>query len=213
MRFLLTFGVIAAGILLAGCATGKNTMTPDTAGPAPAGPGAANSTDGALMLYSDYEFNADFNSRDPRRPEYSDGKIYAADGRLLRHIHHESGTLLQDPASGELPAGNYRVEARANGYGDVTIPVVSEAGQNTVLHLEGGGSWPDPALFNQTNAVRLPDGQVVGSRAGGEHPRPFQGRQVELTGHALTRASRLAMPNVTNGSGLSRKCNNSAAGL
>ena len=56
----------------------------------------------------------------------------------------------------------YRVVAQANGYGRVTIPVVIEAHQTTVLHLEGGGSWPSEAEFNQTNAVRLPDGQIIG---------------------------------------------------
>jgi hypothetical protein len=39
------------------------------------------------------------------------------------------------------------------------------AQQNTILHLEGGGSWPDESAFNQTNAVRLPDGLIVGWKA------------------------------------------------
>ena len=78
-------------------------------------------------------------------------------------------TILQDPAPVELPAGKYRVVANANGYGQVTIPVIIEAQQTTVLHLEGGGSWLNEAEFNQTNAVRLPDGQIVGWRTAAEH--------------------------------------------
>ena len=60
--------------------------------------------------------------------------------------------------------GEYHVIARANGYGYVTVPVIIEARRSTVLHLEGDGSWPDESMFNQTNAVRLPDGQIVGRR-------------------------------------------------
>jgi len=170
VKFLLTFTIIAAGILLSGCATGQGGMTAGAVGPAPTGRAAANSTNGTLVVYSAFEVNADFNARDPYRPEYSDYKICSADGKFLRRIHNDSGTILQDPASVKLPVGQYCVVARANGYGDVTIPVVIGAGRNTVLHLAGGGSWPGPAAFNQTNAVRLPDGQFIGWRAAGEHP-------------------------------------------
>jgi len=165
MKTGLTFNLIAAGVLLFGCASGRSGTILGAVGPAPPEPATGNSTNGTLVVYSAYEGNADFNSRDPYRPEYSDYKIYIG-GKLLRRVHNDSGTLLQDPALVELPAGQYRVVARANGYEEVTIPVVIRARQSTVLHLEGGGSWPDPAVFNPTNAVRLPDGQVVGWRAG-----------------------------------------------
>jgi hypothetical protein len=47
----------------------------------------------------------------------------------------------------------------------VSIPVMIVAQQNTILHLEGGGFWPNESAFNQTNAVRLPDGQIIGWKA------------------------------------------------
>jgi hypothetical protein len=134
-------------------------------GPVPAQTAAVNPHDGTLMVYSAYDVNADFNSRDPYRPEYSDYKIYTANGNLLQRVHNDSGTILQDPASVRLPAGKYRVVARANGYGYVTVPVLIEAQQTTLLHLEGDSAWPDKSEFNQTNAVRLPDGRIVGWRA------------------------------------------------
>ncbi len=161
--------LIMAGALLSGCATEKNGLALDTVGPPLSQPTAANSTNGTLVVYSAYEVNADFNRRDPYRPEYSDYRIFSTDGKLLRKIHNNSGTILQDPVPVELPAGKYRVIARANGYGYVTVPVIVEAQQSTILHLEGGGSWPDESVFNQTNAVRLPGGQVVGWRAPEEH--------------------------------------------
>ena len=169
MKTFLKFNIIAAGLLLAGCATGKSGIALDVVGPIPAQPAAVSLTNGTLVVYSAYEVNADFNSRDPYRPEYSDYRIFTSDGKLLQRVHNNSGTILQDPVPVELPAGKYRVIARANGYGYVTIPVIVDAQQSTVLHLEGGGSWPDEPVFNQTNAVRLPDGQVVGWRAPEEH--------------------------------------------
>lgn len=163
MKLLATFLVFATGFFLAGCASGG--LAVDTVGPIPAPTEAANPAAGTLMVYSAYDANADFNSRDAYRPEYSDYKICTADGKLLQYVHNDTGTILQDPASVKLPAGKYRVVARANGYGKVTVPILIEAGQTTILHLESGGAWPDKSTFNQTNAVRLPDGRIVGWRA------------------------------------------------
>ena len=173
MKIFFTSNLIVAGVLLAGCATGKSGITLDTAGPVPAQPAAVSSTNGTLMVYSAYEVNADFNSRDPYRPEYSDYRIFNTNGKLLQRVHNNSGTILQDPVSVELPPGKYRVFARANGYGYVTVPAIIEPEQSTILHLEGDVSWPGVAGFNLTNAVRLPDGQVVGWRAPEKHSSRF----------------------------------------
>jgi hypothetical protein len=157
--FALT--AILSGALLSGCATGKNGTVLDTVGPLLPQPTAAIATNGTLLVYSANEVNADFNDRDLNRPEHSDYKIFTSDGNLLQKVHNNSGTILQDAVPVELSPGKYNVVARANGYGYVTIPVTSVARQNTTLHLKGGGSWPNESAFNQTNAVRLPDGQIV----------------------------------------------------
>ncbi|HUA39911.1 MAG TPA: hypothetical protein VMA35_16065 [Candidatus Sulfopaludibacter sp.] len=159
--------IAAFVIFLAGCATGSCGLALDTVGPMPAQTAMVNPTNGTLVVYSAFAMNADFNSRDPYRPEYSDYKIFTTNGELLRQVHNDSGTVLQDPATVELPTGGYRVVARANGYGRLMIPIIIEAKRTTVLHLEGGGAWPDKSVFNQTNAVRLPDGRIVGWRAPG----------------------------------------------
>jgi hypothetical protein len=162
-KIFFTFIVTAAGALLSGCATG-NGLALHTVGPPLSQPTAANSMEGILMVYSAYEANADFNSRSPGPdlPEYSDYKILTADGKPLQKVHNDSGTILQDPVSVELSPGKYQVIARANGYGTVTVPVTIETQQSTVLHLEGDGFWPDESAFSQTNAVRLPDRQIIG---------------------------------------------------
>lgn len=126
---LSTAGVIllSAGFLISGCATGGNNPMP--------GSSAVFPDSGTLVVYSAYQATPDFNQRDPYRPAYSDYKILAADGKLWRRVHNDSGTILQDPAQVELPAGTYQVVARKNGGGWVTLPVTIEAGRNTVVRL------------------------------------------------------------------------------
>jgi len=166
MKVPFSLFLLAASTLLAGCVT-DNKLVLDTVGPPPTQttPTSSTTTDGNLLVYSAFRRNADFNSRDPRRQEYSDYEIDSADGKLLRRVHNNFGSISQDIVSVPLPAGEYIVKARANGYGFVTVPVMIEPHQNTVLHLEGGGFWPDESAFNQTNAVRLPDGLIVGWKA------------------------------------------------
>ena len=165
MKSALLFCILASGALLSGCASDRNGLVLGPVGPPPGQSSTTSgSTNGTLVVYSAYDVSANWNARDPRRPVYSDYKIFSWDGNLLRTVHNDSGTMLQDAVPVELPRGKYRVVAQANGYGRVTIPVVIEACQTTVLHLEGGRPWPNEAEFNQTNAVRLPDGQIVGWR-------------------------------------------------
>jgi len=156
-------------MLLSGCATGKGGTTPAAVGSAPSRLATVNVMNGTLVVYSAYKVNADFNPRDPYRLEYSDYEIYTAGGKLLRRVHNNSGTILQNPATVELSTGQYRVVARANGYGHVIVPVVIEPGQDTVLHLDGAGSGPAPVVNNPTNVVRLPNGKVVGWQVTSDH--------------------------------------------
>lgn len=155
--------LLMTGAFLAGCASPNNGSVLNTVGPAPSSAGNDNSTTGTLVVYSAYEVNADFNSRDPNRPEYSDYRIYTNDGKLLERVHNNSDTIFQDPRRVALPAGSYCVVASANGFGHVTIPVTITTRKTTMVRLEG--NWSASYQFNDTNAVRLPDGQVVGYRS------------------------------------------------
>jgi hypothetical protein len=168
MKSFFTFNLIAivalGGVSLAGCTTGKQGVALDTVGPSLFQPALSYSINGTLVVFSAYDSNPSFINRNSRSPVYSDYNILTKNGRPLERVHNNTGTLLQDPVAVELPSGKYQVIALANGYGRVTIPVVVEAGRTTMIHLEGGGFWPDESLFNETNAVRLPDGLVVGWR-------------------------------------------------
>ena len=164
MKTYFALLLVVAGLAASGCASNRNELTLDAVGPS-ARPMEGNSPLGILVVYSAFKRNADFNSPDPNRQEYSDYRILTADGHLLRRIHNNSGTIFQDVVSVSLAPGKYQVAARANGYGYVIVPVLIEAQHSTVLHLEGGSPWPDTSVFNPTNSVRLPDGQIVGWRA------------------------------------------------
>lgn len=158
--------LILAMAVWSGCATGNNEFALDPVGPSQGQPSVAKATNGTLLVYSAFKRNADFGSRDPNSPEYSDYKIFTADGKLLKKVHNNSGTILQQAVPVGLSPGKYHVMAHANGYARyVVIPIVILAGETTILHLEGGGFWPDESVFNQTNAVRLPDGLVIGWKA------------------------------------------------
>lgn len=152
----------SVAILLGGCATSNHGLLLDSVGPGPSSGATTGAGAGTLLVYSAYEANADFNSRDAHRREFSDYRILNADGQLRQWVHNNSGTMLQRPQQVELAAGIYRVEAEANGYGLVTVPVTIEAGRQTIVHLEGGFRWSGQIANDQASAVRLPDGEVVG---------------------------------------------------
>lgn len=165
MRYMKTISnvcVVAVGLLLIGCATGKSGIVLDPVGPTSAQPFAIHSDNGTLIVFSAYEVNANFNSRDPYRHEYSSYKIYSNDGKLLQVVSNDTGSNIDSPAEVSLAPGEYRVLAHANGCGTITVPVVVTASRVTTLHLEGGYSWPNESDFNKANAVRLPDGDIVG---------------------------------------------------
>jgi hypothetical protein len=118
--------VLTAGTLLSGCVTSNgNNLLLDTVGPpmSQLTTMSSISTNGTLLVYSAYRRNADFNSRDPYRQEYSDCEFSTTEGRLQQRVRNNSGTELQNVVLVTFPAGKYQVKARANDYGFVTVPV------------------------------------------------------------------------------------------
>jgi hypothetical protein len=125
-----------------------------------------------LMVYSAFEQGAEFNGRYYRR-QYTDYKILSADGKPLQPVHNDNGTLIEAPKRVQLPVGTYRVAARANGYGEVIVPVVIRADQVTRVHLEGSPAWTNGRELSKSNPVRLPDGEIAGWRAStGDSSKP-----------------------------------------
>jgi hypothetical protein len=158
-------GLLALSLAaVVGCASPKKQLVLDPIGPGPHS-GATNGAQGSLVVYSAFDPTADLN-RSPYRRRYTDYQVLSADGnRLIQAVQNNRETLLNSPPLVALPAGSYRVVARANGYGTITAPVVIKAGQTTTVHLEGSVWWPRSSPIFASNPVRLPKGEIAGWRA------------------------------------------------
>jgi hypothetical protein len=151
-----------APLVLASCASHQPGLVLDPIGPQAGLPALAGAT-GSLRVFSAFDPAPDFNSL-PYRRRYSSYTILDKDGRLVQTVANRN-VQRESPATVELPAGSYRVVARANGYGTITVPVVIHPNRETVVHLEGSFSWPNPGALAQSNPVRLPHGEIAGWRA------------------------------------------------
>ena len=158
--FLCLFAALG---LSAGCATHDQHLVLEPVGPS-AEPAPAAGTNGSLVVYSAFDGHLTAAS-DGDHQRHSDYRLLAAGEDRPRRIHNDSGTVWEGPVPVLLPPGSYRVIAPANGYGTVTVPVVIAPGRVTTVHLEGGDPWPNRLSFTASNAVHLPDGQIVGLRA------------------------------------------------
>jgi len=146
------------GLFLAGCATHSSQLVLDPVGPPPGAPSPSHAK-GSLVVFSAFDATGHFNRN---RQYHTDYQILSQEGKVLQSVHNDPGNDVGGPVQVDLPSGAYRVEARANGYGKVVVPVIIQGGSVTVVHLEGGGSWPNREQMIKLGAVRLPDGRVVG---------------------------------------------------
>jgi hypothetical protein len=164
MKNLWTYlSLTGAALLWSSCAYNQHSLVLNPVGPSPQVSG--NSTTGTLVVFSAYEVTSPGVGDFEHRHHYSDYKILSEDGKPVQTVHNDIGTVVKEASRVQLPAGKYRVAANSNGYGTVIVPVVIATNRTTVLHLEGGYSWPSDTAFNQANSVRLPDGEIVGWRA------------------------------------------------
>jgi hypothetical protein len=149
---------------LVGCASPKQALVLDPIGPEPRS-ASGSAAQGSLVVFSAFDTTADWN-RSPYRRRFTDYQILSADGNhVVQLVQNNRETLLNNPPAVGLPAGSYRVVARANGYGTITAPVVIKPGQTTTVHLEGSVWWPRSSPIFASNPVRLPKGEIAGWRA------------------------------------------------
>ena len=90
------------------------------------------------------------------------------DGRLLRSVDNRSSPFGRGLATVELPVGHYRVSASAPQFGLISIHVVINPAQTTVIDLINEvlpRSLADAEQGAGEQWVRLPNGQVIGSKA------------------------------------------------
>ena len=149
---------------MAGCVSERDKLVLDPVGPVQTS-APQPSNEGFLTVYSAYDAGGHFYSRKFDGREYSDYSIFNAQDQLLRKIHNSTDSIIEEPATVSLPPGEYQVIARANGYGNVTVPVTIEQDRQTIIHLEGGEPGSALAGADPGKMVRLPNGQIVGFRS------------------------------------------------
>jgi hypothetical protein len=122
-------------LLLCGCVSSRrselvlHTVTPDSP------PARAAEENSALVVYTAPDPHAHFEGASYHM-YYSDYEVRSENGTLIKKVHNDSGTVIEGPVEVKLAAGKYRVHARANGHGWVTVPVVVEPGKVTTVHLD-----------------------------------------------------------------------------
>jgi len=156
-KFVLTAFIGAVASF--GCAPVRPTEVGGVVGPAPAmAAAAASNPSGTLMVYSAFETNSLGASPFNDVRMHTAYEIYSDKGALLYKIENHAGGLGEAPSPVKLSPGIYRVVARSNGHGPVSVSVRIENNLVTAVHLDSDG----PAIATSAEPVRLPTGEVVG---------------------------------------------------
>ena len=116
---------------------------------------------GVLMVYSATE---EVGNEDPS--VYSGYRIYSNDGTMVANVQDNGniGFPSDEPRKVTLPRGMYVVEAEAENFGPVKVPVTIEDNRVTVVCLRGHSCQNLPQ-GDGADLVKLPNGQVVGWHA------------------------------------------------
>ncbi len=145
--------------LLVSCAATRKVTVLEAVGPAPLrANGMDPVTEGALEVYS---LKGIYNDQGVHYHPHTDYTIYSSGNQRLKEVKNALFPQDEQPVAVKLATGSYLVEALADGYERVRIPVVIEAGRLTTLYLE---SSKRPLIGKSTDWVRLSGGNVVGWR-------------------------------------------------
>jgi len=157
------FFVILGGlaVLAIGCTTARTPVVLAPVGPARPEQQAGVAT-GYLQVYSAAWPYFDGVYYYP----HTDYRIYSEDGTLLERVRNATAWMDENPALVRLAVGRYVVEAESESYGWVRVPVVIENGRTTPVRLERGWYASVGAAGTDGEYVRLPNGLIVGTRAG-----------------------------------------------
>lgn len=144
--------------MLAACATERVML--EAVGPA--SPGARiEGGPGRLIVFTARE---ETTSGEVTYHNYTGYRLLTPDGKLVQFVRNQTGGRDGLPDVVSLPPGSYVVEASAERFGAVTVPVMVQAFKTTEVHLRPG--WkPDLEGRGKSDVIRLSDGQPVGWRA------------------------------------------------
>jgi hypothetical protein len=139
-------------LILTGCAEPKPTVAYGPVGPAfRSSPGSGP---GKLIVYSAWDRFDTLDAEHRRHTPYTVSSSPTDSGASsLVKVRNQQGSFGEDPDVVTLPAGQYWVQARVTNVGRVQVPVIIQAGQTTIVYLDGSGPLPDAAKgTNQANA-------------------------------------------------------------
>jgi len=153
----LHYGWIGLVITLSACSFHPEpTVVQTTVGPAPQQtPKPVNQ--GYLVVYSAWSSFVDQGFVG----HHSRYTISSGDGTPTREVLNYRDRFDEGPIRLPLTPGSYILAARAAHYGKVVVPVVIKEHQTTFVYLDGS-SHPKIPSTDATNAVTLPNGQIVG---------------------------------------------------
>ena len=176
MKFAIVIVVSSSVACLVGCASTPQIAISEGVGPAPMERAEAPGKS-VLQVYSarvkaltdlnreEFLWNNDFGKNAfLYEAAHTDYTICTRDGKVLQRVRNARNPNDPEPAVVPLPPGNYEVKANARGFGLVTIPVVIEPGNVTMVNLQRGEN-PVVASVAKSNAVLLGDYRIVGWRA------------------------------------------------
>lgn len=158
---------ISLVMVLSACSFRTNPTVLQTVGPAPA-ESSMNSKaakQGYLVVYSAWSSFVDPGSVG----HHSRYTVTADDGSLTREVINYADRFDEGPIRLPLPPGAYRVTARSAHAGRVVVPVIIKEREATFVYLDGS-SHPQTTVARQENAVKLPDGEIVGWSANAGPP-------------------------------------------
>lgn len=95
---------------------------------------------------------------------HTDYTIYTPDGKVFQKVQNARGFDDPGPTVVSLPPGRYEVEAAAQDYGTVNIPMVIEPGKLTVVNLQRTLN-PVMASVDRKDAVVLGGDRIIGWRS------------------------------------------------
>lgn len=137
MNTLAPLSCTLALVSLAGCATAPTVIHDPVRPQRP--PLVRRRTDGDLVVYSAPRVSGYAQAEYPAYTNYS---IYTQDGKLLSRIDNSTGSFNGYPARVTLRPGEYRVKALQAGGRYAIVPVIIEAGETTVVSLDGTQGHP-----------------------------------------------------------------------
>lgn len=143
-------------LLLPACSSAPKQSVLQPVGPAPPISSQPENA-GFLVVYSAWSHFVDQGST----AHHSRYTLSADDATKSREIINHADRFDEGPIRLPLAPGAYHVSARSARLGRVNVQVIIKARQTTFVYLDGS-THPSAPNAEQTSAVRLPNGEIVG---------------------------------------------------